>query len=188
VQPMMAYRLAGLPVPSLPAEREEMRQDTETVDGERVLARSRRADDLLAGMVTALAVVVAVGAAVVATDGWRGLVLGAALGILLTSRARWYLGARLRLPLLAGGAVVLAAVLVTLFVSVGPVARLTAVLLAVLALAGIHFGFAMAGGKRPTSPWWGRALDVLEIVLILGIVPLAVWVSGLYAWIRGIRG
>jgi hypothetical protein len=65
---------------------------------------------------------------------------------------------------------------------------LTGVLLAVLALAGIHFGFAMAGGKRPASPWWGRALDVLEIVLILGIVPLAVWVSGLYAWIRGIRG
>ncbi|GAA0909377.1 hypothetical protein GCM10009558_097650 [Virgisporangium aurantiacum] len=52
----------------------------------------------------------------------------------------------------------------------------------------IHFGFAMAGGKRPNSPWWGRALDVLEIVLILGIVPMAIWVSGLYAWIRGIRG
>ena len=49
MQPMIAYRLAGLPVPSLPAEREEMRQDAETVDGERVLARSRRADELLAG-------------------------------------------------------------------------------------------------------------------------------------------
>jgi len=44
-QPLMAYRFAGLPVPSLPSEREELRQDTETVDGERVLARSRRADD-----------------------------------------------------------------------------------------------------------------------------------------------
>lgn len=187
-QPMMAYRFAGLPVPSLPAEREEMRQDTETVDGERVLARSRRADELLAAMVTALAVVVSVGAAVVATAGWRGLVLGATLGLLLTARARWYLGFRLRLPLLAGGAFALAAVLVTLFQTVGPVARLAGVLLIVVALAGIHLGFAMANGRKPNSPWWGRVVDILEIVLVLAVIPLAIWVSGLYTWIRGIRG
>jgi hypothetical protein len=35
---------------------------------------------------------------------------------------------------------------------------------------------------------WGRALDILEIGLILTIVPLAVWVSGLYHWIRTVRG
>jgi type VII secretion integral membrane protein EccD len=187
-QPMVAYRFAGLPVPSLPAEREEMRQDSETVDGERVLARSRRADDLLAAMVTALAIVVSVGAAVVATDGWRGLVLAATLGVLMTARARWYLGFRLRLPLLAGGAFALAAVLVALFQTVGPVARLAGVLLIVVALAGIHLGFAMANGRKPNSPWWGRTLDILEMVFVLAVIPLAIWVSGLYGWIRTIRG
>jgi type VII secretion integral membrane protein EccD len=186
--PMMAYRMAGLPVPSLPAEREELRQDAESVDGERVLERVRRADELLAAMVTATAVVVAAGAAVVATSDWRGLVLAASLGLLLTSRARWYLGPRLRLPLLAGGAVASAAVLVGLYHSVGAVGRLAGVLLILVGFAGVHFGFALAGGKRPNSPWWGRALDILEIVLILGMVPLAIWVSGLFGWIRGIRG
>jgi type VII secretion integral membrane protein EccD len=181
-QPMMAYRMAGLPIPSLPSEREE------TVDGQGVLARSRRADDLLAAMVTALAVVVAVGAAIVSGAGWRGLLLGAALGLLLTARARWYLGFRLRLPLLAGGAFALTAVLVNLFRTVGPVVRLTGVLLVVVALAGIHLGFAMANGRRPNSPWWGRAVDIVEIVLVLAIIPLAIWVSGLYGWIRSIRG
>jgi type VII secretion integral membrane protein EccD len=187
-QPMLAFRLAGLRVPSLPAEREDMRQDTETVDGEQVLARSRRADELLAGMVTALAVVVAAGAAVVTAADWRGPVLASALGLLLTARARWYLGVRLRLPLLVGGAVALTAVLVALYRSVGPVARFTGVLLVVLGLAGVHLGFAMSGGRRPRSPWWGRAVDILEVVIILAVVPLAIWVSGLYAWIRGIRG
>jgi hypothetical protein len=92
------------------------------------------------------------------------------------------------LPLLAGGAFALAAVLVTLFQTVGPVARLAGVLLIVVALAGIHLGFAMANGRKPNSPWWGRTVDILEIVLVLAVIPLAIWVSGLYTWIRGIRG
>jgi hypothetical protein len=135
-----------------------------------------------------MAIVVAAGTAVIATAGWRGLALDAALGLLLTSRARWYMGAQLRLPLLAAGAVALTAVLVTLYRSVGPVTRLTGLVLACVGLAGIHLGFAMSGGRRPRSPWWGRVLDILELVLIVAIVPLAVWVSGLYAWIRSIRG
>jgi hypothetical protein len=46
----------------------------------------------------------------------------------------------------------------------------------------------MANGRKPNSPWWGRAVDILEIVLVLAVIPLAIWVSGLYTWIRGIRG
>ncbi|MFD0745056.1 hypothetical protein ACFQ1L_26985 [Phytohabitans flavus] len=59
---------------------------------------------------------------------------------------------------------------------------------AALVAAGASIGFALAGGRRPSSPMWGRALDIVEIVLILALVPLVTWTSGLYGWIRTIRG
>ncbi|MFB9186357.1 hypothetical protein ACFFX1_50255 [Dactylosporangium sucinum] len=34
---------------------------------------------------------------------------------------------------------------------------------------------------------WGRAVDIFETLLILGIIRLALWVSGLYDRIRTIR-
>jgi hypothetical protein len=62
---------------------------------------------------------------------------------------------------------------------------LPAGLLAVATLT-LVYGLAVAG-KR-VSPVWGRALDIVEILLIAGLVPLAAWVCGAYAWIRAIRG
>jgi hypothetical protein len=33
-----------------------------------------------------------------------------------------------------------------------------------------------------------RALDIVEVLLVVAVVPLAMWVCGLYGWIRAIRG
>jgi type VII secretion integral membrane protein EccD len=42
--PMLAYRSAGLPIPTVPTEAEELKRDNESVDGARVLQRTVRAD------------------------------------------------------------------------------------------------------------------------------------------------
>jgi hypothetical protein len=66
--------------------------------------------------------------------------------------------------------------------------RLTAVTGALLVIAVISISYGLAGAARKASPMWGRTLDLFEVVLILAVVPLAVWVSGLYGWIRTVRG
>ena len=186
--PMLSFRVARLPVPSIPTGPADLKADTETVDGQRVLARSRRAGDFLTGFLATVAVIeVAAELVYGLTGGLAGGTLCVVMALALMLRARPLSGRAQRAPLLAAGTIGLALVAAAGFVAAGPLVRLTAVLggLIVAALAAIVYGFAVAG-KR-ISPAWGRLLDFTEVVLILGIVPLAGWVCGLYPWMRAIR-
>jgi hypothetical protein len=42
-------------------------------------------------------------------------------------------------------------------------------------------------GHRP-SPFWGRAAEVIDLLLICALVPLALGVAGVYTDIRGLSG
>lgn len=185
--PMLAYRLAGLPIPSVPSDPEELKRDVETVDSS-VLPLAERGDGLLTGMLGALAVIGAVAAILNIGAGYPGIALAGLVGVLLLARARYFLGQRQRLPLLAAGAVALGAASVGLFTTLGPTLRLVAIVGGLVVVATTSIGYALIGAGRKLSPVWGRTLDILEVVLILGLVPLAVWVTGLYGWIRTIRG
>jgi hypothetical protein len=93
-----------------------------------------------------------------------------------------------RVPLLVAGIMGLSASAIAAFGAVDHAVRLTAILGAAVTVAAISVGFGLAGARRKASPMWGRILDILELLLILALVPLAVWVSGVYGWIRTIRG
>jgi type VII secretion integral membrane protein EccD len=186
--PMISYRLAGLPVPTVPAGADDVRTDTEAVDGARVLAMAERADNFLSGMLAAIAVVAGGASVALATGGTTpALVLGAVLGLLLLSRARWFAGTNQRLPLLGAGVIALAATGIAVFADGSVLTRLAVVLLVALVIAGVSIGYALAGGNRRPSPVWGRILDILEILMVLSLIPLIVWVSGLYGWVRSFR-
>jgi type VII secretion integral membrane protein EccD len=186
--PMFAYRLARLPIPTVPTEIEALKSDTETVDGARVLQRSARAEGFLTGMLGAISVIGAAAAVATSTVGTPGVALAAALGLVLMARARLFRSRAQRLCLLIGGAIALGATIFALFQSAGYQMRLTGILGVTIAIALISIGFGLARKADRRSPVWGRILDLLEIVLILGLVPLAMWVCGLYGWIRTIRG
>lgn len=186
--PMLSYRLAGLPVPSVPTGVDDLRQDSETVDGAQVLARAERADILLSAMLASLAAVAAGAAVTLAVDGATPeLALCAVLGLLSLSRARWFVGAGQRLPLLGAGVVALAAASAAVFAGAGVLVRLAVIVPALLIVAAVSIGFGLSAAGRRRSPMWGRVLDIVEVILILGVLPLIVWVSGLYGWIRSFR-
>lgn len=187
VLPMLAYRLGRLPMPSLPGDADQLRRDDEPVDAMRVLGLADRADDYLAALLTALSVVGGVAAVAVWSGGVPGVALSTVLGLLFLARARWFGQRKQRLPLLVSGVVALSAAAVTVAVE-HPGARLLVAVAAAVAVAGASVGFALAAGRRPSSPLWGRALDMFEVVLILAVIPLALWVADLYSWIRSIRG
>jgi type VII secretion integral membrane protein EccD len=186
--PMLAYRMARLPIPTVPNDPEELRTDATTVDGQRVLAQSKRADEFLTAMLGWVAVV-GLGAAVVLAIGhtMADLVLCAVLALLLLIRARWFLGLGQRLPLLIAGSVALGAVALAGFLNTTAMLRLTLVLGALIVLAIISVGYGLAGTGRRISPVWARVLDITETLLIVSVVPLAVWVSNLYGWVRSIK-
>ena len=186
--PMLAYRSAGLPIPTVPIEAEELKRDNESVDGARVLQRTVRADGLLTAMLAGLSVIGAAAALLAAGKETAGLLFSVTLGLILLARARFFGSRAQRLWLLCGGAIAVASAGFATFSLIEYPLRLVVILGVTLTVAAISTGYGLAGSDRKPSPVWGRMLDILEVMLILALVPMAVWVSGLYTWIRAIRG
>jgi hypothetical protein len=62
------------------------------------------------------------------------------------------------------------------------------VLLPLLVLAGIVVGMATwLPAHRPT-PFWGRAGDIVDMIVIISLIPLALAALDIYGAIRGLKG
>ncbi len=185
--PLLAYRLAGLPQPTVPTDRAHMLEETESIDGVHIIELGRRADAYLASMLAAIAVISAGAAVVVSRVGWRGIFLALVLGLLPLLRSRSLSWRTQRVPLLVSSAVALGAAMV----AIGSRLELSDRLLLVGAAALLVVLVSIAAGlseNRQVAPTWGRLLDIIETLLILAMAPLAVWVSGILDLVRAIRG
>jgi type VII secretion integral membrane protein EccD len=177
--PLLAIRLGRLPMPVVPPQ-EEVRPDRA-----RVFAAVIRTDELVTGMLLGHAVAT-LGAAALLVGGAGGvagriLVAVAAVGLLV--RARLFPTVRQRLPLLAGGA---GGVALLILGSTG---------LPRLAIAGVLTGAGLvavlAGAtyrRRAPGPYLGRAADLLDALCVVGVIPVACAVLGLYGRMRGLIG
>ncbi|MEU8311857.1 type VII secretion integral membrane protein EccD [Micromonospora sp. NPDC048169] len=186
--PMLAYRLARLPVPSIPTGPDDLKTDTESVDGPSVLRNSERADGFLTGLLWTVSLLVLGGEVVLAEDGrLPAVLLCLVLALLSLLRARPFLSRAQRTPVLLSGTVGLALVAAATFAAGSLAVRLGLILggLAVVAVISLVYGLTVAG-KR-ISPVWGRTLDIIEILLIVALVPLTFWVCGAYGWIVNLR-
>ncbi|MFI5842769.1 type VII secretion integral membrane protein EccD [Catenuloplanes sp. NPDC051500] len=182
--PMLSYRLARVPVPSIPTGPEDLKADEETVDGRRVLDLSERADEYLTALIWTVSTIVFSAEIVLAFDGGLSAVLlGLALALLLLLRARPYPSRRERLPSLLAGGGGLILVAFAVFGWGGWAARLGLVLGGLIIVAAISLIYGLSVAGKRIAPIWGRLLDIWEIILILTVVPLAAWVCGLYSWI-----
>ncbi|MER7459923.1 type VII secretion integral membrane protein EccD [Micromonospora sp. NPDC126480] len=186
--PMAAYRLARLPVPSIPTGPEDLKTDSESVDGRRVLQLSELADEFLTGLVWTVSLLVLGAQVVLALDGrLSAVLLCLVLALLSMLRARPFLGRAQRTPVLFAGTAGLGLTAAAAFAGGSTALRLGLILggLVLAAVVSLIYGLTVAG-KR-ISPVWGRLLDIVEILLIISLVPLAVWVVGLYGWIVNLR-
>ncbi|PZF93426.1 type VII secretion integral membrane protein EccD [Micromonospora deserti] len=186
--PMAAYRLARLPVPSIPTGPDDLKTDTESVDGRRVLQLSERADEFLTGLLWTVSLVVLGAQVVLALNGrLPAVLLCLVLALLSLLRARPFLGRAQRTPVLFAGTAGLGLTAAATFTGGSMPMRLGLIVggLLLAAVVSLIYGLTVAG-KR-ISPVWGRLLDIVEILLIIALVPLAVWVLGLYGWIVNLR-
>ncbi len=184
--PAAAFRLARLPLPPVPASAEDLRDDA-FIAGTGVDVRSRAlaADQFVTGAVSGLGLLGA-GAGIVLALGRSGLapVMCAALACALLLRSRVFRGRAQRLWLVIPGygsltwlAVVLAG---------RSMHSADRALLALLAATAIVVGAGVWLPAHRPSPFWGRAADICDTVLIVSLVPLALGVAGIFGYLHGL--
>lgn len=199
--PLLAVRFGKLPTPpvTLPTDEESQHGFTttggtgsgldavrEVPDRVTVFAAVTRAEALLTGLLCGHAVLAAGGFLVlVVAGGLAGRILVAVSAVALLVRSRLFVTVRQRVPLLAAGLFGVAAAGVSslrgasagmlLMVTLGAV---------VLALATTVAGARYA--RRPPSPYLGRAADLLDILVVVSVIPVACAVMGLYARVAAI--
>ena len=193
--PAAAFRLARLPLSAVPTTAEDLRDDalmdsTEPwAGGPEVDVRERAAaaDRFVTGAVSGLGLLGA-GAAIVLSLNHSGLapVLAAALGCALLLRSRVFRGRAQRLWLLIPGFGGLIALAVAQAGRSQPAAGLA--LLALAGAAAIAGGVAVRRPGRGLSPFWSRAADLADTVLIISLVPLTLAVAGVFGLLHGLGG
>ncbi|MCL9762481.1 type VII secretion integral membrane protein EccD [Frankia sp. AiPa1] len=177
--PMVAFKLAGMSLPPLPVEPDELQDDIEPEPGPQVLERTATADRFMTSLYgaggTALA---AAQARLAASPGWQpaALVVLVALAAVLAARpmtSGWHRMA-LGLPALAG----LLGLLLAITVRAGGPGAAGAALAVTLLLALAAAVSAHVLPRRRMTPMWGRVGDWAHVVTLVLAVPLVVALLG----------
>ncbi|MFE2173385.1 type VII secretion integral membrane protein EccD [Kitasatospora sp. NPDC059462] len=188
--PGLAFKLAGLRLPALPRNADELQEEIEPFPAEDVLARSLVADSFLAGFFIAVGTACAVTLALLALardGGWGPTTMAADLAVLLLLHARDIGGLRQRLALLLPGAIGLALLVARTGWDAAPGSRLVVFVVMLAAATGLCVAAWTVPGRR-LLPYWGRAGDLLHSLAALALLPLALQVFGFYATMRGLAG
>jgi type VII secretion integral membrane protein EccD len=187
--PMLAFRLADLPLPFIPMSAEDLRRDTSDVAGPAVLRKTLVADRFVTGLAGGTGALLAGGQLLLSRQPtgaapWLIAVLAGTAAL----RARLFAGRAQRLWMF--GPAVLGVVLLALTQALqhGQPVRLLAVVVPLVVLAGTVVGVGLYLPGRRLSPFWGRAGDVAEALLVTSVVPLALAVLGVYGYVRGLGG
>jgi type VII secretion integral membrane protein EccD len=186
--PTLSFRMARLPMPAMPTNAEELRGDNQRLDSAAVLARTRHAQGYVTGLLAGTClVVVGAQALLVAESGWIARLMTLTLSLTLFLRARVFHGTGQRLWLICTGFAGLASLAVSMAAAGdGLVAVGVGVGLLWVALLALGLGIWLPSGKL--SPFWGRAGDIVDWLLIVQLFPLALGVLDVYTWVRGLSG
>jgi type VII secretion integral membrane protein EccD len=184
--PAMSFRLSGLRMPPLPTTPDQLQDGIEPRSPKAVAARAVLADGWMTGMYGTVGLAcMACLTALAHDDDLAQLVMAAALSLLLVLHSRGLGNVWQRLSLALPG-VWGAATIVTVEVArTGPTGRvLIAVGLMAVTAALLIAGWTVPG--RRLVPYWGRAAELLQSLVAIGMLPLTLWVLGVYGELRAI--
>lgn len=200
--PKMTIVLSGLPVPKVPTAGEPLEdvdmQGGTAVEGVGAVGkqvvpteagmsdRVRHAGDHLTGIVVAAAVLAVVGCyfAVDVVHGfyWQGPVFAFAVAAVLCLRGRTHHQLAQSAGLIGAGLVIALATIVKIATRVNgwPVDAAAAL----MALAALTVWCGLVAPRLSVSPVVRRRVEILELMAIALLVPLACWITGTYAFFR----
>jgi type VII secretion integral membrane protein EccD len=187
--PSISVWLGRIPVPALPSRPEEILSDREMPRRNDVFAAVARATEILTGALLATSIVAigCVGVLIAADRGMdTALALTAAAALLL--RGRLFAAPAQRVPLLTAGAAAVAVLLTMLTVRATATHTRLLVLLVVLIVAALVLAAALVYSKRAPSPRIGRLADIVDVLTVMALVPLAFGVAGVFSSIASTSG
>ncbi len=188
--PMASFKLAGLTLPPLPVEPEDLQDDIDPEPGAELLARTARADRFMTALHAASGVVSTVAVLRLAlAPGWLPAAVALLVGFAQVLAARpmtstWH---RLALGLPAGAGLV--AVVLSLpgrSGGLGGGAALPMVLALLLATVAAACAYVLP--RRRLTPIWGRLGDWGHATALAVSVPLVVGMLGGIGFIRSVVG
>lgn len=187
--PTTSFRLAGLSLPALPTSAEEFGEDTDPVPHQVVVQRSAMANRYMSSLYLSLgSLLLVLTTVVLASAQMWPMIMIAVLGVVLLLRSRHIGGALQRWAHLVPAGWALGADLFLLAAGVDPFSRMLYVTSAVL-LAGILLVVASATlPGRKLRPYWGRAVDIFEMLTAISLLPLLLAVLDVYMFVRGLAG
>lgn len=187
--PGTSFRLADLRMPLLPSNSEELQQEIEPMRATWLLERAAVADRFMTGLFAAVGLVVAGTLPLVALGGtWEYVTLLTVSCVALLLRSRILIGAGQRIALLAP------AVLGLLMLIIGAAWLLPFELRLLGAVSGtvVTAGVLLAGARilpgRRLLPYWGRAAEILELLVGLAMLPLLLAILDAYGWAQALFG
>lgn len=184
--PLIASWLGRLPVPELPNRPEEILRDRPVPRRNDVFAAVARSTQLLSGLLLSVAITSGLAIAVVITfDGTlAGVLLCVCAAAALLLRARLFPLPQQRVPLLVSGMLGLALLGYGFALDGGGSGSRLLVLLLLVCVAGVVLASGQVYSRRAPSPYLGRAADILDVLAIMALIPLAGAVAGLFGAIQ----
>lgn len=184
--PRIAFRLAGLRLPALPTTAEELQEDIEPHSGEEVVGRGRVADAYVTALFAAIGLACAVATELVVRDpSWQATTFVAVLSCLLLVHGRALGSVWQRLSVIVPGVYGLLRLLLSWHQEAPhPLVMIATLFVSVSVL--IVARWTLPG--RRLLPQWGRLADIAESLAALSLLPLALWLLGVFAFMRGIGG
>jgi type VII secretion integral membrane protein EccD len=186
--PLIASSLGKLPFPELPDRPEGILEDRPVPKRSDVFASVARATELLSGMLLSAAVVSACAMAflVIVDKSTPGVLLSFAGAAALLLRARLFPTPQQRIPLLVSGAIGLALLAFGAALNADAAGPRLLVLLAIVVVGLMVLAAGLVYSRRTPSPYLGRIADIVDVLAIMALIPLACAVLGVFGAIQGL--
>ncbi|WP_091510876.1 type VII secretion integral membrane protein EccD [Amycolatopsis sacchari] len=187
--PATAFRLSGLTLPMLPTSAAELTEDIDPVPYQVVIDRGAatvgysRALHVGLGLAQTLLLPMLV----VDGDGWL-MALSLVIAFLLFLRSRHPDGIVQRWAVLVPAGVTVVANLLRLAVGQDLLERLLALWFSAVVVGVLLLVLGNYLPGRRLRPYWGRAVDILESVTAVAVLPVLLQVLHVYAFVRGLSG
>ncbi|GAA2663985.1 MULTISPECIES: type VII secretion integral membrane protein EccD [Actinosynnema] len=183
--PRLTIQLAKLPLPMVPTNAEDLKEDTGFPEYAVIERRTANAHEYLTGMIIGCGGVAALFAVIAAGDGTVfGPILAIVVTLVLLLRGRAYANGAQAVALLVSGMFAGAGVLVGWLVASSPGDRLLFVFGALLLVGALSLVLGVIFPQQKFSPVLRRTVDVLEAILIAAVLPLALAVMDMYVVMR----
>jgi type VII secretion integral membrane protein EccD len=186
--PQLAFRLSGLRLPPLPSNPEQLQEGIDPFPARAVLDRTHLADRFQTALYAAIGAVLTVCLVVLATaPGWIAATLCVIVSTVLLLQTRGVASAWQRVAMVAPAWTGLTALALDFAWTASAVPRS----LALLALFAFTTALAVASWTVPGRrqlPHWGRAAEIIQILLCVAVFSLVLAGFGVFGALRSIGG